>query len=443
MATALTLGDYRPLWHWGHKYLWDYWFIDADPITVEIRFAEAMPYPADAIRQLRERLAPAIILEEGYAADRVFVRARLPPGRYVVYLSDVGMRDGLETNRPGLVLDRGRSFRLTSWEPGGTPEVLGDYVLPQRPFLVAPKAGRESAVFGTQWSWCMGMTFCLWRWQPGAQPPLRPLPGLWWLKGSIYHDFVFPRREDLVIEHGRWVSVVDGSGQLVANLVDDFEHYGTAVGPGGEIAVFRLRRGRPGSWLHDLDLTIFSATLETRQTWAAVHPHGQLQDGRVVRVQPIWHGNKIFFLASDSRQPDGRPTYNVMAFDVTTGSVQHVLGPFAHARQVGPTHYHLHVGAGGGAVLFDAAARSSRAEPSGAELGLASGLSAARVAINGEWMALASNSQLLAWHPTAGVTVLRAAEPGGPDWWGFEGFSWVFPMGNGFGWWTETPYGGH
>ncbi|HCC32487.1 MAG TPA: hypothetical protein DEQ28_01080 [Clostridiales bacterium] len=240
-------------------YLWDYWFVDADPVTIEIRFAEAIPDLAGAILQIREALAGAVIHEEGYEADRVFVRATLPPGRNFVMLWDIRLADAPTIEPPGVILDRGRPFRLMYWLPGGTPEVLGDYILPKLPFRAAPVAEREKAVFGT-------VVFgpgeahiaktSLWHWQPDAQPPLSPLPGEWYGRAR---EMVFPRGDDLVIKRANSVVVADWSGQLIATLVEDREQMGTAVGPEGEIAVFTRRRDDQGGLI--LDLTIFSANL--------------------------------------------------------------------------------------------------------------------------------------------------------------------------------------
>jgi hypothetical protein len=306
------------------------------------------------------------------------------------------------------------------WAPGKISQVLGEYVLPHVPLPVAPRAEREKAFFSTILldDGCAGVYVCLWRWQPTARQPLMSLPGVWpWAR-------ILPRGDDLVIEDFRSLRVADSDLQSIAALVEDRQPYGTAVGPGGEIAVFLLQENGRGELY--LDLNIFSANLEAQQEWAAIYRHGRFNDG-IPRVEPIWHGDEILFLALDDHRP-GRPTYNVMAFCITTGTVQHLLGPFERALRIGPTHYVL-----GGGVLFDAVTRSSWSLPSSTELGLQSPVSL--VAVNGEWMVFQQNldplhwsPELLVWHPAAGPTALGPGER-------------AFAMGEGFGWWTETPYG--
>jgi hypothetical protein len=412
LAAELTWSDH-------HQYIWDYWFVDADPVTIEIRFAERILYPGDAIRQLREDLAPAIIHEEGYEADRVFVRASLPPGRYLVGLWDIGRTEDPRERPPGLILDRGRSFRLMYWAPGGTPEVLGDYVLPGVPVRAVTWATRYEAYFATMpfEAGDLGVSVCLWYWRSGGQPTLRPLPGLWYTRST---EMLFPRPDDLVMQVYQSVLVVDRNLQLIATLVEDAQPYGTAVGPGGEVAVFLLQRNDQSGL--DLHLTIFSETLET-QEMVAVYPHGRFADA-IPLVQPIWHGDEIQFLVLDDRQLD-RPTYNLMAFDISTGKVERILGPFKDVRRVGPTHYILDD------ALFDAATRSLRSLPSLAELRLQERPFPA--AANGEWIVfqwsrdrIRWSPELLAWHPADGVMPLGPGDR-------------AFAMGEGFAWWMETP----
>jgi hypothetical protein len=414
-------------------FLWDYWFVDADPVTIEIRFAERILYPGDAIRQLREDLAPAIIHEEGYEADRVFVRASLPPGRYSVGLWETGRIEIPRERPPGLILDRGRAFRLMYWAPGGTPEVLGDHVLPsvhdRPPFPAAPSPGREEAFFSTivLGEGEYGVSVGLWHWQRGGRPPLRLLRGVWPVP-SIYLEFVFPRGDDLIIQDLRSVTVVDSNGQRLATLVEDDRPCGTVVGPGGEIAVFLVRRDDQG--VISLDLTVFSPTLGTQRTWEAVHPHGLLERWFLPWVEPIWHGNEILLLALDDRHPD-RPTYNLVAFDISTGTVQHIAGPFADAWRISQTHYVLYEDLGGIPTVFDASTRSLWIQPSPTELGVQS--SVFPVAANGEWIVfqwsrdrIRWSPELLAWHPADGVMPLGPGDR-------------AFAMGEGFAWWMETP----
>ncbi|HSW10027.1 MAG TPA: hypothetical protein VLK32_03870 [Bacillota bacterium] len=423
LSVCLYLDAYG---EWANNYVWQYWFIDVDPVTIEIRFAEAMPYPAAAIGQLREALREAIILEEGHAADRVFVRAHLPPGRYEVRLLDVGMIGSIEVLRPGLILDRGRPFRLMYWEPGGTPEILGEYALPYfadlpSVSLALPVAEREEAFFS---AYALGGAKSLWRWQRSGQPPsFRPLPVTWtgWTA-----EVTSVRRDGVVIENRNSVVMVGAKGEPVATLVEQGNPYGTAVGPGGEIAVFLLETNNQGAL--ELDLTIFSATLEKQQTWAAVYPHGRFNDG-IPRVKPIWTGNDLLFVALDDRKPpDERPTYNLMAFDVTTGSVQHILGPFDHAWRSGQTHYIFEKWQPRVTIKFDAATRSSRILPAAIEAGSGSPSYVSPIAVNGEWVVFRSDSHLLAWHPTAGVTPLGSGRE-------------AFAMGVGFAWWIGLPWG--
>ncbi|MDQ7795060.1 MAG: hypothetical protein RDU89_11720 [bacterium] len=393
----------------------EYWVIGGDPVTIEIRFKETIPDPAEVISHLRSFYPLALVHEEGHEADRVFVRVTLAPRRYAISLLGIG--GSVDQVYPTLVLDQGAPYHLVRWEPGGSPRVLGQYFLPRHPFEAGLESDREEGFWTTEspegLSGCRTVDTYLWRWQSGTQPRVALLPGLW-TTGRVFH-----RSDDLVLQSYWSVTVVDRSGEPVAPLGHAYS-YGVAVGPDDEVAVFLGRYGEDTGL--ELDLMIFDADLKLCRTWDGICPQGRFNDG-TPDVHPIWWGDEVYWLALDDTGPD-RPVYRLMAIDVDTGSVREVLGPFAYGYRVGRSHYALREDDHAAWVLWDPATSSLRTLLSAREVG--ERWAPRPLVTNGDWVVLhSSESGLLGWHPSLGITYL------GPG-------SGVVRAGEAFLWWTEA-----
>ncbi|MDQ7795057.1 MAG: hypothetical protein RDU89_11705 [bacterium] len=404
----------------------DHWIVGGDPVVIEIHFDKPISDPAAVIRQVREKLVGAVVHDEGDQDNRVYLMVTVPPG---IYRVDLPAGERLEAWRDHrtLVLHRGCRWSLTRWEPGGSPESLGEYE------LTSVAWGIHAAAFGAERDEAFFFTIpfsgegppettCLWRWEPGAQPCVALLPGSW-TSGCTGREWVLPRSGDLVLQSCWSVTVVDRSGEQVATLGqgDSWKRYsyGVAVGPGDEVAVFLGRRGETGL---ELDLIIFNADLELYRTWDGICRQGRFNDG-TPDVHPIWWEDEVFFLALDDTGP-GTPVYHLMAMDVDTGSLRRVLGPFARGRRVGQSTYVLEKEDGAATVLWDPATRSLRTLPSARDVGERG--TPWPLATNGDWVVLySSESGLLGWHPSLGITRL------GPG-------TAVVRAGEAFLWWTEV-----
>ncbi|MDQ7795058.1 MAG: hypothetical protein RDU89_11710 [bacterium] len=390
----------------------DYWFIAGGPITIEIVFSDQVADPIAVLRHIRLTLRDALIHEEGCEGDRVFVRATLTPGQYAISLAESGEFMDLRGDHRILLLQQGASFRLMGWEPGRSPEVMGEYFLPLFPYSAALEGRPDEALFGAT---VVGDGYTtvythLWQWRSDAEPQLTHLGDLW-PRGNV-----FSRSDDLVIQF-RSAIVVDRSGERVATL--EYGHsYGVAVGPGDEIAVFLGRYGREGRT--ELDLMVFNAELELYRTWDGIYPQGR-SGYYTPDVHPIWWENELFFLVLDDAVA-GTPVYRLMAIDVDTGSLRRVLGPFVDGYRVGRFHYAFRREHDATWALWDPATRSLWTLVSAHEVGEWD--TPRPLATNGDWVVLYSRpSGLLGWHPSTGITRL------GPG-------TAVVRAGDGFLWWT-------